>query len=141
MIDDELAAVKMSDIYGHDFGSSLRHTLCNLLRVGRGAGRPYRVTGDLLETLGTLQNYRQKNGHDVPPMEIASVLSVPRPRDRTLSLERQKHEEALDLILCGALQIVASRWVNDTVREQSGWDELASGVEDLVGVRPLKPYT
>lgn len=139
MTDHELAALKASDFYGHDFESSLRHTLCNLLRVGRGSGRPYQVTRDLLETVGTLQNYRNENGHDVPPMDIASMLSVPRPRDRTLSLERQKHEEALDLILCGALQIVASRLANDTVREHRGWSELASGVEDLVGVRPLRP--
>ena len=138
MTDDKLAALKASDFYGDDLGASLRRTLCNLLRVARGGGRSYEVTRNLLETAGTLQNYRRRHDHDVPAWEIEGLLNVRRQSDPMLSPERQHQEDALDLIICGALQMAASRWTDDYVRAGLGWDELARGIEDLVGVRPTR---
>ena len=139
MTDDELAALKASDFYGSDLGSTLRHMLCNLMRVCRGSGRSYEVTRDVLEAAGTLRNYVIKHQQDMPALEIESILGISRLPDRSLPADRQRHEDAVDAILRGALQMAASRLVGDLVREQRGWDELSSGIEDMVGVRPHTP--
>lgn len=139
MTDDELSALKASDFYGSDFGSTLRHMLSNLMRVCRGSGRSFKVTRDVLQAAGTLRNYVTTNRQDMPALEIESVLSISRLPDRSLSPERQRHEDAVDAILRGALQMAASRLVGDIVQEQRGWSELSSGIEDMVGVRPRRP--
>lgn len=112
---------------------ALRDMTANLLRVVRGAGKPNEIVNQTSELLKALVAYRDTVGHPPPPDELAEILSIERTQDwrSGVAASAPVLAEAEDRAVRGALQIAASRLIEQPRQEQSGAREMRVGIRDI----------
>lgn len=112
----------------------------NILRVVRGAGRPYELGEQAAAFLKALDAHWEAAGCGVSSDVLAEALSHPEPRhligkfsDDEVELKYAEHE-----IVRGALQIVASALLEQRTQETAGRSELNEGVREMARVREAR---
>ena len=112
--------------------SRLAELTANLMRVARGAGKPYELekqTGALFEAF---ERYRGAVGHGVPSDDLACRLRVRKDLfDRELSDRDYELDAADEAMVAGALQVAASRLAGQRTQERRG----ESDMHEAAGMR------
>lgn len=116
----------------YDVERALLGLAANLLRVCRGAGRPADIAEQCFYLLRMFEEYRKEVGQYPLPQEIAETLNF-RALQNTddfqgLALTRQR---ALEHIIAGSLQLVASSYLEQHLQISAGENELEAGVAEL----------
>jgi hypothetical protein len=127
----------------------------NVLRIVRGAGRPQDIHLQLIHALDGVAAYHEATGHMPPATDIARCLRLRTNADLTSGLladgqittadvARWESDGTVDQALAiettirGALQIAASRMVDQAMTERTGNAELLRGVEALERARKVR---
>lgn len=104
----------------------------NVLRVSRGAGRPYSVGNECLAVVQAIQAYREAAGQWPPSELIASALDFTGPsRDGKMSDEARAAEYARERIIRGAMQFAASSLLGQRTQISAGESEMRAGIQAL----------
>lgn len=107
---------------------ALRDLASNMLRVVRGAGKPYQLGREMIAAVEAMEAYRAAVGHWPPSDAISAMLSGKSTFDlKGLSDGEFNKEHAQETMIRGALQIVASRLAGQRIQESSGEREMAEG--------------
>jgi hypothetical protein len=112
---------------------ALQEMAGNLMRISRGGGKPHDLIGHIETFAGALVAYQSATGEPVPTGEFSAALSVrtapafisqfPGPEGERL--------DAIDTIIHGALQVAASRLLQQRTHETLGRGEMLDGVRVL----------
>jgi hypothetical protein len=115
----------------------VRELTANLLRITRGAGKPYDVLGQMSDLAEAMQGYQATTGLSSCPDEFVRALNVSNDLETTLqwSAEDRYRDDAEGLIIRGVLQVVASRLVGQKTQEAAGRSEMAFGLRELDELR------
>jgi hypothetical protein len=116
---------------------TLRELTANLIRVTRGAGKPYEIEAQAQSFLAALADYNETTGKFPSNYELANALTLERYVERIgrmpgwYRLERDAKRE----VICGSLQIAASRLLDQRTQERAGEHEMYLGIRDLGDIR------
>lgn len=116
---------------------ALRDLTANLLRIVRGAGRPYSIGQQVPALIAALTGYRDAVGHWPRSEVVTEMLSI----DRSREWRQRAHDSVLDRfyaeeqIIRGALQQAASRLVDQRLQERAGESEIYDGIRNLEAAR------
>ena len=116
-----------------DVSHALRELTSNLMRVVRGAGKPddiFRQTQALAEAF---VRYYEATGMAVPADELSTILSIehdPQLLAQFSGLERDRLD-AGQAVIRGALQVAASRLLDQKTQETIGQREMFEGVRAI----------
>lgn len=116
---------------------ALRDMTANLLRIVRGAGKPYEIVRQTDELVQALVAYQRAVGHWPPSHELADILSIDRNEEWRSQLKSSELSRlyAEERIVRGALQKAASRLIGQTTQERAGESEIYDGLRDLDAAR------
>jgi hypothetical protein len=122
---DALAAVRRA----------LREMTANLLRMARGAGKPYLIVGQLNELTTALIAYSEKSGGMMPSdhefkKALAPIEYDPLFRSTYGDVEAERRD-AIQQIVRGSLQLVASQMLGQSTQEAAGRSEMHAGSRAL----------
>lgn len=109
----------------------LIETAANLLRVVRGAGRPYQLPGQFLAVLQCFERYREIAGQYPSEHELSTALSYMSRRDE----RDDEWSYAIDKIVRGSLQFAASTLLHQSTQQAAGESELIDGVTGIEKIR------
>jgi len=119
----------------------LRALTANLLRVSRGAGKPLRIERDIEELHNAFARYEEVAGpHPVPDLHKALDYNPDRSFIAKLDGENRAWEYAVDLILSGAMQVVASRLVGQATQQAAGSHTMYMGIRELDEIKAARRY-
>jgi hypothetical protein len=130
----------------------LRELAANIIRIVRGAGRPFELLRQMSEVLQIFQKYHDTVGHWPSSDLISKALKVPSSSQelyqRVGSGELREDDfnrwsgdgtiqrmDAIHTICRGAAQILASKLVRQNTQEAAGEHELYQGFQALEDVR------
>lgn len=107
---------------------ALRELAANVLRVVRGAGRPYELDRQAIAFAEACEAYREAVGHYPASEGLGAALHV-REILEPGKWGEQEHEfaEAREAMIRGGLQIAASRLLGQPTQERAGESELFDG--------------
>jgi hypothetical protein len=104
----------------------------NLLRVVRGAGRPYDIAQHSHDFLAAMKAYYATKGKAPFEPFREATLSVRRDvPSRDFGASESFRAHAQDMVVRGALQIAASRLLGQAAQEAAGRAEMQQGIRDL----------
>jgi hypothetical protein len=124
---------------------ALRDLAANMLRVIRGGGKAYELLGQTQRLIDAAASYRDANGH-WPSGDTIQRILIHHSEDEELlakaqsgsipqsAIERWQADRKFDLmdardaVIRGALQIVASKMIGQTVQASRGAEELNRGM-------------
>lgn len=107
----------------------------NLLRIIRGAGKPYELGRHLSEVMRTMQQHYDVVGF-WPYDEMAEAVRLPDVWDRAAERPGNAAElYAIHSIVRGSLQMIASDLLGQRTQRVSGEHELYGGANDLEAFR------
>ncbi|WP_420335562.1 hypothetical protein [Roseibium sp.] len=114
----------------------LKNLAANLFRVSRGAGKPFSVASDCAAVIEAYEDYRNAVGHYPTSHEVSTALDFKKdietpPSDDPL----YDREFAIDCIISGSLQLVASKFLGQRLQISAGEKELIEGVRELEAYR------
>lgn len=100
----------------------MRNLAANILRIMRGAGKPYELRNDVNEFANAYNEYKEIHGHNMLPDDLASSLQFENeyPDDEMLN--------ALHGICSGSLQMAASILLKQKPQEAAGRSEIMTGI-------------
>jgi hypothetical protein len=109
----------------------------NILRSVRGAGKPYQIGRQAQSLTDAMVTYRDAVGHFPSDEELAAALDMDIPEERLdqMSDEQQAIVRARQQIIRGALQVAASRLVDQRPQEAAGMTDIDMGIRDLEKAR------
>lgn len=116
-----------------DVDAALRQLAANLMRVARGAGRPWELGPQAQLVVETMLAYREAVGCFPASEAIAAAISLRNSQaliERVGEIARDELEAQQDIIH-GALQIGASRLLGQMPQETMGRAEMMRGIRDL----------
>ena len=111
----------------------LRDLAANVMRVSRGAGKSYALGIQCAEVIASFERYRELTNQWASSWEIDAILRV-----RNVGLFESgysEHDDAVDDIIGGSLQISASRLLDQKTQERAGEREMYSGLNSIVNQR------
>jgi hypothetical protein len=140
------------DLAEQEFANYLREAVANALRVTRGAGRPGALIKQFYDVAVSAIDFREVAGHGPPAGTVASILAVEDEADeifakhasgqiRQESIDRWDEDGTFDRMYAegaiqrGALQIVASKILDQTIQVSAGKSELNEGIRRLIAAR------
>jgi hypothetical protein len=114
----------------------LRELAANLLRIIRGAGKPYEMILQMVELVEAIQAYQAVVGR-APWEEFNRALDVSRDiKDmQHWNAEDRHRDDAEHQIIQGVLQVVASRLVRQLNQETIGQGEMSAGLRAFESYR------
>ena len=117
--------------------AALRNFTANLMRITRGAGKPSEVGYQAQALIAALDAYFTAVGHYPFEDEISRALDI---EYEAKDLQQYPREEvhriyAKQTLICGALQISASRLLGQRTQEASGNHELYAGIREIEDLR------
>lgn len=118
----------IADYSGSDISGALRDLAGNLMRVSRGSGRAHQIAQQITTCAVVLQRYAQKNGQSPSPGEFEDMLRVYRSAPSDAGMVDGYAER--ELVIAGALQVAASRILDQPAQEGAGLDQMRSGVRN-----------
>jgi hypothetical protein len=110
----------------------------NLLRVVRGAGKPYDIVREASTFMKAAADYYEaKSAAPYEPFDEA-VLQVPRVVSSTeFGRAASLQADGEDSVVRGALQIAASRLLGQKAQEAAGEREMYQGMRDIAEARDM----
>jgi hypothetical protein len=114
--------------YRNRVDNALRQLTANLLRITRGAGRPYEVFKQALQLLEACKEFREQLGYPPDP-EFSQMLNT------APEFDAPDGDHALHSIVCGALQTTASRLLDQRLQIKAAERELSDGIRQLERAR------
>lgn len=119
---------------GHEVRWAARSLLANLLRVSRGAGKPQDIEEQLNKLHFAIEDLRSARPREPIGFLLASALDIS--REYTGSEERNRRwQHAQDTIVHGAMQVIASRLVEQRTQESAGTAEMMNGLREIEEIR------
>jgi hypothetical protein len=111
----------------------LRDLASNLMRVVRGAGKPHEIVRQTRALMEAFADYHEATGEPPSADVLADILSIERDPEIIQHLERHQVDrlDAEQLVIHGALQVAASRLVEQKTQETVGRHELHEGVRAI----------
>lgn len=103
-----------------------REFAANLLRVMRGAGRPF----DLPQQIINLSESILEVSKTARAWAVSSAIEETLQSAVPGGFDAHEHEECTGMIVSGALQLLASRLVHQRAQEAAGEREMASGIKE-----------
>ena len=116
---------------------ALKDLAANLMRITRGAGKPYLVGRQAQELIEALKAYREAVGLYPGSDEISAALNIQEDLRLSGQLSRSENSRryAKEMLVRGGLQIAASRLLGQSTQESAGSSELYQGFMDLRDVQ------
>jgi hypothetical protein len=135
-----------------EFANYLREAAANMMRVSRGAGRPEILIKQFHDLGVAAIDFREVAGHGPPAAKVASILAVEDEADEIFakhasgeikqeSIDRWDEDGTFDRMYAegaiqrGALQIVASKLLDQTMQVSAGQSEMHDGIRRLAAAR------
>ena len=114
----------------------LRDLAANLMRVARGAGKPYEIGKQCVAVIQTMQSYRDLIGFYPGSGELSEMLNL-KQFDRDYGLRGSQLEWGLaeQKMVRGALQMAASTLVEQNTQYSAGNSELFEGLAVIEKIR------
>jgi hypothetical protein len=129
--------------------NALHDTAANMLRVIRGAGRPYELVKQFSNVVQIAIKFRDAFGHWPPSHMLGEMLAMhdevhemdekqSAGRFTKADMDRWYEDGTMDRkyaeqsIKAGALQIVASQFVGQTLQERAGESEMSHGINKAI---------
>jgi hypothetical protein len=140
-------------IYGEqELRDALQETAANMLRVIRGAGRPYELVKQFSNVVQIAIKFRDAFGHWPPSHMLGEMLAMhdevhamdekqSAGRFTKADMDRWYEDGTMDRkyaersIKAGVLQIVASQFVGQTLQERAGESEMSAGINSVIAAR------
>jgi hypothetical protein len=133
------------DIAEQEFANYLREAAANMLRVIRGAGRPGALIKQFHDVVVAAIDFREVAGHGPPAGTLVSILAVEDEADEIFkkhasglikqeSIDRWDEDGTFDRMYAegtiqrGALQIVASKLLDQVIQVRAGESEMHEGI-------------
>lgn len=113
-----------------DVSHAVRDLASNLMRVVRGAGKPHDIFRQAHTLAEAFVRYHEATGLVVAADELSTMLSIegdPQFADHFSGLERDRLD-AGQCVIQGALQVAASRLLNQKTQETVGQQEMFEGM-------------
>jgi hypothetical protein len=140
------------DLAEQEFANYLREAAANMLRVIRGAGRPGALIKQCHDMVVAAIDFREVAGHGPPAAKVASILAVEDEADEMFrkhasgqikqeSIDRWDEDGTFDRMYAegaiqrGALQIVASKLLDQVMQVRAGESEMHDGIRRLTVAR------
>jgi hypothetical protein len=127
-----IAAIRSRRFEQRRCRANVENVLCrltaNLLRVTRGAGRAHEIAQQAIDFLKACKESHAQVGY-YPAAEFPQML------DTAPELDRPDLNHAVHRIVSGALQIIASRLLDQKTQERAREDELYNGIRALERAR------
>ncbi|MFT8246599.1 hypothetical protein [Roseomonas sp. BN140053] len=116
---------------------ALRELAANLLRVIRGAGKPWTLGQDAAEVVIAIEAYQEIAGPTLFADDIAAALRIQEHYRHLPSLSSREAErlDAEEQVVRGALQVVASKLLGQRTQEAAGDDEMHRGIREFGEIR------
>jgi hypothetical protein len=113
--------------------ASLRNLAANILRVIRGAGRPWEIPEQAQSYINALVDYQAATGHLPLSASAENSLSIDLDQERLGDAEDEYRQkvEARETIIGGALRIAAARILDQRLQVTAGERELSDGLRYL----------
>jgi hypothetical protein len=112
---------------------TLQEMAANLMRISRGGGKPHDLVRHVEMFAGALVAYYEATGEAVPAEEFSAALSVSTDPEFVAQFPGPEGErlDAIDTIIHGALQVAASRLLQQRTHETLGRGEMLEGFRAL----------
>jgi hypothetical protein len=114
----------------------LRELMANMLRVARGAGQPADIVHQAAQLMEAFDEHFKSAGHY--PWNIGEMLSWRRQHDSLSDQADRMEASATDQIIAGALQVVASRLLNQRSQETKAGGDIEMGIRDRLDAREVR---
>jgi hypothetical protein len=131
---------------------ALQETAANMLRVIRGAGKPYELVKQFSTVVQIAIKFRDAFGHWPPSQVLGEMLAMhdevhamdekqapgrftKEDMDRSYEDGTMDRKYAEHSIKAGVLQIIASQFVGQTPQERAGQYEMIDGVNKAIAAR------
>lgn len=111
----------------------LRDLAANLMRITRGAGKPYHLVNEINAVVSALNSYKEAFGHFPDSDTLRQTLNI--------SLDEEKEDRLSDRALLwfyaeekmmkGGLQMAASKLLGQTPQERMGHREVFEGLTEI----------
>jgi hypothetical protein len=132
--------------------NALLETAANMLRVIRGAGKPYELITQFSVVVQSAIKFRDAFGHWPPSHTLAEMLAMQDEVDEMYEkraagrfteadMDRWYQDGTMDelyaerTIKAGMLQLVASQFVGQTLQERVGESEMSDGINKFIAAR------
>ncbi len=130
----------------------LHVTAANMLRVIRGAGKPYELIQQFNEVVKAAIKFKDAFGHWPPSQVLGEMLAMhdevhamdekqvagrftKEDMDRWYEDGTMDRKYAIEAIKAGVLQTIASQFVGQTLQERAGESELSDGINKAIAAR------
>jgi hypothetical protein len=130
----------------------LHETAANMLRVIRGAGKPYELIQQLNEVVKAAIKFRDAFGHWPPSHALGEMLAMhdevhamdekqAEGRFTKADMDRWYEDGTMDrkyaeqAIKAGVLQTIASQFVGQTLQERAGETEMRDGINQVIAAK------
>jgi hypothetical protein len=140
------------DLAEQDFANYLREAAANMLRVIRGAGRPGALIKQFHDVVVAAIDFREIAGHGPPAGTVATIIAVDDEADEMFkkhasgqikqeSIDRWDEDGTFDemyamgTIQRGALQVIASKLLDQAMQVSAGKSEMHEGIRRLTAAR------
>jgi hypothetical protein len=141
------------DIADKKFADALREAAANFLRIIRGAGKPAALIQQCNDMLRAAVEFREAAGHMPPSTTVSSVLAVVEDEADAIFAKLASGEIKQELvdrwdddgtfdrmyaegaIQRGALQIIASTLLNQSIQVAAGKSEMHEGIRRVIAAR------
>ena len=109
----------------------LRDLTANLIRMARGAGKPYEIEEQAIRFVDACVEYREQVGRGVSAEDMQEMLRVRRylGQDREWTPEQHAWNDGEESMVAGALQMAASRLLGQRTQEVRGHNEMFQGLQ------------
>jgi hypothetical protein len=107
----------------------LRELAANVMRISRGAGKPYDLLQNCYDIVQCFQEYRETHGAWPSSSDIEEALKFR--EDRDYSRPHDERADAIEDVVSGALRMAAGRIVNQKLQADHGENELMRGIERI----------
>jgi hypothetical protein len=140
------------DIAEQEFADTLREAAANVLRVIRGAGRPGALIKQFNDVVIAAVNFQETAGHGILAATLVSILGVENEADEIFkkhasgqveqkSIDRWDEDGTFDRMYAegaiqrGALQIIASKLLDQSIQVCAGKSEMHEGIRRVIAAR------
>lgn len=130
----------------------LHETAANMLRIIRGAGKPYELITQFNEVVKAAIKFNSAFGHWPPPHVLGEMLAM---HDEAQAMDEKQadgrftkedmdrwyedgtmdRKYAIETIKAGVLQTIASQFVGQTLQKRAGESEMSDGINKVIAAR------
>ena len=120
-----------------DVDEALKELAANIMRVSRGAGKPYDLGKQAQSLVVAMIAYKDAVGYYPSSEELTAPLAHGYDEERLdrMSDDHRATAYAEEAMVRGALQIAASRLLGQRTQESAGHSEMYKGLNEIVGLR------